>query len=81
MLSITHSINHAMLNIYKQKWVCFLPTQKPSSVSVLGLKRSHIITITLSSLPSPHLLPSAIYSMDTTVLDREDLQVWKTERQ
>lgn len=44
------------------------------------MKRSHIITITLSSLPSPHLLPSAIYSMDTTVLDREDLQVWKTER-
>lgn len=44
------------------------------------MKRSHIITITLSSLPSPHLLPPAIYSMDTTVLDREDIQVWKTER-
>lgn len=42
------------------------------------MKRSHIITITLSSLPPPHLLPPAIYSMDTTVLDREDLQVWKT---
>ncbi|XP_056884321.1 FH1/FH2 domain-containing protein 1 isoform X2 [Takifugu flavidus] len=38
------------------------------------MKRSHIITITLSSLPSPHLLPPAIYSMDTTVLDREDIQ-------
>ncbi|TNM93642.1 hypothetical protein fugu_001818 [Takifugu bimaculatus] len=48
--------------------------QKPLSVSVLGMKRSHIITITLSSLPSPHLLPPAIYSMDTTVLDREDIQ-------
>lgn len=56
------------------------PTQKPLSVSVLGMKRSHIITITLSSLPSPHLLPPAIYSMDTTVLDREDIQVWETER-
>lgn len=44
------------------------------------MKRSHIITITLSSLPPPHLLPPAIYSMDTTVLDREDLQVWKPER-
>uniref|UniRef100_H3CPQ1 FH2 domain-containing protein n=1 Tax=Tetraodon nigroviridis TaxID=99883 RepID=H3CPQ1_TETNG len=48
--------------------------KKPSSVSVLGMKRSHIITITLSSLPPAHLLPPAIYSMDTTVLDREDLQ-------
>lgn len=45
------------------------------------MKRSHIITITLSSLPPPHLLPPAIYSMDTTVLEREDLQVWKTEKQ
>lgn len=44
------------------------------------MKRSHIITITLSRLPPPHLLPPAIYSMDTTVLDREDLQVWTTER-
>lgn len=44
------------------------------------MKRSHIITLTLSSLPPPHLLPPAIYSMDTAVLDREDLQVWKPER-
>lgn len=44
------------------------------------MKRSHIITLTLSRLPPPHLLPPAIYSMDTTVLDREDLQVWRTAR-
>ncbi|XP_076144930.1 FH1/FH2 domain-containing protein 1 isoform X2 [Alosa pseudoharengus] len=43
-------------------------------VSVLGVKRSNIITIALSSLPPPHLLPPAIYSMDCSVLDREDVQ-------
>lgn len=49
--------------------------QKQSSISVLGMKRSNIITIALSSLPPPRLLPPAIYSMDSSVLDREDLQV------
>uniref|UniRef100_A0A665VJ89 FH2 domain-containing protein n=1 Tax=Echeneis naucrates TaxID=173247 RepID=A0A665VJ89_ECHNA len=44
------------------------------SVSVLGMKRSNIITIALSSLPPPRLLPPAIYSMDGSVLDREDIQ-------
>lgn len=48
--------------------------QKPSSISVLGMKRSNIITIALSSLPPPRLLPPAIYSMDSSVLDREDIQ-------
>ncbi|XP_053272266.1 FH1/FH2 domain-containing protein 1 [Pleuronectes platessa] len=48
--------------------------QKQPSVSVLGMKRSNIITITLSSLPPPRLLPPAIYSMDGSVLDREDVQ-------
>ncbi|KAG9260113.1 FH1/FH2 domain-containing protein 1-like [Astyanax mexicanus] len=48
--------------------------QKQSCVSVLTLKRSHIITIALSSLPPPHLLPPALYSMDSSVLDREDVQ-------
>lgn len=48
--------------------------QKQPSVSVLGMKRSNIITIALSSLPPPRLLPPAIYSMDSSVLDREDIQ-------
>ncbi|XP_059377257.1 FH1/FH2 domain-containing protein 1 [Carassius carassius] len=48
--------------------------QKQPCVSVLCVKRSNIITIALSSLPPAHLLPPAIYSMDNTVLDREDLQ-------
>ncbi|XP_058638811.1 FH1/FH2 domain-containing protein 1 isoform X2 [Onychostoma macrolepis] len=48
--------------------------QKQPCVSVLGVKRSNIITIALSSLPPVHLLPPAIYSMDNTVLDREDIQ-------
>ncbi|KAM3590989.1 uncharacterized protein V6R79_020263 [Siganus canaliculatus] len=48
--------------------------QKQPSLSVLGMKRSNIITIALSSLPPPRLLPPAIYSMDSTVLDREDVQ-------
>ncbi|KAM9335976.1 FH1/FH2 domain-containing protein 1 [Symphorus nematophorus] len=48
--------------------------QKQPSVSVLGMKRSNIITIALSSLPPPRLLPPAIYSMDSSVLDREDVQ-------
>uniref|UniRef100_UPI0037E7E696 FH1/FH2 domain-containing protein 1 n=1 Tax=Semicossyphus pulcher TaxID=241346 RepID=UPI0037E7E696 len=48
--------------------------QKQASVSVLGMKRSNIITIALSSLPPPRLLPPAIYSMDSSVLDREDVQ-------
>ncbi|XP_066517076.1 FH1/FH2 domain-containing protein 1 [Hoplias malabaricus] len=47
---------------------------KQPCVSVLGVKRSNIITIALSSLPPPHLLPPAIYSMDSSVLDREDVQ-------
>ncbi|KAM9836382.1 FH1/FH2 domain-containing protein 1 isoform 3-T3 [Aulostomus maculatus] len=38
------------------------------------MKRSNIITIALSSLPPPRLLPPAIYSMDGSVLDREDVQ-------
>ncbi|XP_055362304.1 FH1/FH2 domain-containing protein 1 isoform X2 [Betta splendens] len=38
------------------------------------MKRSNIITIALSSLPPPRLLPPAIYSMDKGVLDREDVQ-------
>ncbi|GAA6066332.1 FH1/FH2 domain-containing protein 1 [Tachysurus ichikawai] len=49
-------------------------TRNQLCVSVLGVKRSNIITITLSSLPPPHLLPPAIYSMDSSVLDREDVQ-------
>lgn len=49
--------------------------QKQPSVSVLGMKRSNIITIALSRLPPPRLLPPAIYSMDSSVLDREDVQV------
>ncbi|XP_054457955.1 FH1/FH2 domain-containing protein 1 [Anoplopoma fimbria] len=48
--------------------------QKQPSVSVLGMKRSNIITIALSSLPPPRLLPPAIYSMDSSVLDREEVQ-------
>ncbi|XP_058240952.1 FH1/FH2 domain-containing protein 3 isoform X1 [Hemibagrus wyckioides] len=48
--------------------------QNQLCVSVLGVKRSNIITIALSSLPPPHLLPPAIYSMDSSVLDREDVQ-------
>ncbi|XP_077598343.1 FH1/FH2 domain-containing protein 1 [Stigmatopora nigra] len=48
--------------------------RKQMSVSVLGLKRSNNITITLNRLPPTHLLPPAIYSMDASVLDREDLQ-------
>uniref|UniRef100_A0A4W5MPV1 FH2 domain-containing protein n=1 Tax=Hucho hucho TaxID=62062 RepID=A0A4W5MPV1_9TELE len=39
---------------------------------ILGVKRSNIITIALSSLPPPRLLPPAIYTMDCSVLDRED---------
>lgn len=42
------------------------------------MKRSNIITIALSSLPPPRLLPPAIYSMDRGVLDREDVQVQYT---
>uniref|UniRef100_A0A3Q3GLT9 FH2 domain-containing protein n=1 Tax=Labrus bergylta TaxID=56723 RepID=A0A3Q3GLT9_9LABR len=41
-------------------------------ISVLGMKRSNIITIAMSSLPPPRLLPPAIYSMDSSVLDKED---------
>ncbi|XP_043100841.1 FH1/FH2 domain-containing protein 1 isoform X2 [Puntigrus tetrazona] len=52
--------------------------QKQPCVSVLGVKRSNIITIALSSLPPVHLLPPAIHSMDDTVLDREDLQRLQT---
>ncbi|XP_013883774.1 FH1/FH2 domain-containing protein 1 [Austrofundulus limnaeus] len=48
--------------------------QKQTCISVLGMKRSNIITIALSSLPPPRLLPPAIYSMDSSVLDREDVQ-------
>lgn len=48
--------------------------QKQTSVSVLGMKRSNIVTIAMSSLPPPRLLPPAIYSMDSSVLDREDVQ-------
>ncbi|KPP61789.1 hypothetical protein Z043_120071, partial [Scleropages formosus] len=48
--------------------------QKQTCISLLGVKRSNIITIALSSLPAPHLLPPAIVSMDCCVLDREDLQ-------
>ncbi|XP_034412725.1 FH1/FH2 domain-containing protein 1 [Cyclopterus lumpus] len=48
--------------------------QKQPSVSVLAMKRSNIITIALSRLPPPRLLPPAIYSMDGSVLDREDVQ-------
>lgn len=55
--------------------------QKQPCVSVLGVKRSNIITIALSSLPPVHLLPPAIYSMDNTVLDREDIQVCSLQRQ
>ncbi|XP_054609788.1 FH1/FH2 domain-containing protein 1 [Dunckerocampus dactyliophorus] len=52
--------------------------RKQASVSVLGMKRSNNITITLSRLPPPHLLPPAIYSMDSSVLDREDIQRLQT---
>ncbi|KAM8897423.1 FH1/FH2 domain-containing protein 1 isoform 2-T2 [Spinachia spinachia] len=48
--------------------------QRQPLVSVLGMKRSNIITIALGSLPPSRLLPPAIYSMDSSVLDREDVQ-------
>ncbi|KAJ8261557.1 hypothetical protein GJAV_G00155690 [Gymnothorax javanicus] len=47
-------------------------------ITVLTVKRSNIITITLSSLPPPRLLPAAILSMDCSVLEREDLQKLQT---
>lgn len=59
----------------KLSHILYIPTQKQPAVSVLGMKRSNIITIALSSLPPPRLLPPAIYSMDSSVLDREDVQV------
>ncbi|XP_059891830.1 FH1/FH2 domain-containing protein 1-like [Gadus macrocephalus] len=52
----------------------FAGRQKQLSVSVLEMKRSNIITIALSSLPPPRLLPPLIYRMDSSVLDRDDLQ-------
>uniref|UniRef100_A0A8C2A397 FH2 domain-containing protein n=1 Tax=Cyprinus carpio TaxID=7962 RepID=A0A8C2A397_CYPCA len=55
--------------------LCSLMGARQPCVSVLCVKRSNIITIALSSLPPVHLLPPAIYSMDNTVLDREDIQV------
>lgn len=57
--------------------MCFISyvRQNQLCVSVLGVKRSNIVTIALSSLPPTHLLPPAIYSMDSSVLDREDVQV------
>ncbi|KAM9836381.1 FH1/FH2 domain-containing protein 1 isoform 2-T2 [Aulostomus maculatus] len=61
----------------KSKGACFSVVsgqRKQTSISVLGMKRSNIITIALSSLPPPRLLPPAIYSMDGSVLDREDVQ-------
>uniref|UniRef100_A0A3Q3S679 FH1/FH2 domain-containing protein 1-like n=1 Tax=Mastacembelus armatus TaxID=205130 RepID=A0A3Q3S679_9TELE len=54
---------------------CFNVVSGRQVISVLGMKRSNIITIALSSLPPPRLLPPAIYSMDSSVLDREDVQV------
>uniref|UniRef100_A0A4W6EII1 FH2 domain-containing protein n=1 Tax=Lates calcarifer TaxID=8187 RepID=A0A4W6EII1_LATCA len=51
---------------------CFSVASGRQVISVLGMKRSNIITIALSSLPPPRLLPPAIYSMDSSVLDRED---------
>lgn len=51
-----------------------LGAQRRPCVSVLGVKRSNIVTIALSSLPPPHLLPPAIYSMDGNVLDRDHVQ-------
>ncbi|XP_053716072.1 FH1/FH2 domain-containing protein 1 isoform X2 [Synchiropus splendidus] len=48
--------------------------KKHKALTVLGMKRSNIITIALSSLPPAHLLPIAIHSMDGNVLDREDIQ-------
>ncbi|KAM9833598.1 FH1/FH2 domain-containing protein 1 isoform X2 [Syngnathus typhle] len=47
-------------------------------VSVLGLARSNNISITLSGLPPQHLLPPAIFSMDGSVLDREDIRRLQT---
>lgn len=63
------------------RFLCPSPvlSQKQMSVSVLGLKRSNIITIALRGLPPPRLLPSAIHSMDSSVLDREDVQVSRRE--
>ncbi|KAL0970093.1 hypothetical protein UPYG_G00237060 [Umbra pygmaea] len=60
--------------------ICRVPMgwRKDPSVSVLGVKRSNIITIALSSLPPPHLLPPAIYTMDCSVLDRDDVQRLQT---
>ncbi|XP_023695284.1 FH1/FH2 domain-containing protein 1 isoform X1 [Paramormyrops kingsleyae] len=52
--------------------------QKQKCITVLGVKRSNIITIALSSLAPPRLLPPAIMSMDCCVLDREDLQKLQT---
>ncbi|XP_061665142.1 FH1/FH2 domain-containing protein 1 isoform X2 [Syngnathoides biaculeatus] len=66
---------------WKDKSTCLSVARgqrKHTSVSVLGMKRSNNITITLSSLPPPRLLPPAIYSMDGSVLDREDIQRLQT---
>lgn len=53
----------------------YISIQKQQSVAVLQMKRSNIITIALSRLPPPRHLPPAIYSMDSSVLGREDIQV------
>ncbi|KAF7654664.1 hypothetical protein LDENG_00066300 [Lucifuga dentata] len=59
--------NNTTCNVICGRW-------KQPSLSVLGVKRSNIITIALSSLPPSRFLPPAIYSMDSSVLDREDIQ-------
>lgn len=64
MFYVWNLFHDPVISVYKQP-----------SVSVLGMKRSNIITIALSSLPAPRLLPPAIYAMDSSVLDREDVQV------
>ncbi|XP_061920396.1 FH1/FH2 domain-containing protein 1 [Entelurus aequoreus] len=64
---------------WKGKSTCLrVAERKQAVVSVLGMTRSNNITITMSRLPPLRLLPPAIYSMDISVLDREDIQRLQT---
>ena len=49
--------------------------EKKKEVVVLDIKRSQAINIGLTKLPPVRTLKQAILSMDTTVIDREGIDV------
>lgn len=53
---------------------------KTKEITVLDPKRSNAINIGMTKLPPPRTIKAAIMKMDSTIINREGIEVWNKFR-